>query len=125
MASAESNIGKFYLCAALGGLTFFHGILGFYLRQVGFSYAQTFSIAKVGTGLAEPILSDLVARNSPQGMLATIMSTQNLLMSLTFAAWSLLLGVGLDHAGPLPAFLVSAVLLAAALGLLGARLRRT
>ena len=43
-AAAVSNISKFYLCTVLGGLTFFRGILGFYLRQIGFSYVQIFSV---------------------------------------------------------------------------------
>jgi hypothetical protein len=73
----------------------------------------------VGIGLAEPTLSEMVARNSPQGMLATIMSGQNMVFSLTFAVWGLLLGTGLDLAGPMPAFLVSAGLLAALLVMMG------
>jgi MFS family permease len=83
------------------------------------------AIAKVGTGLAEPVLSEMVARSSPQGMLATTMSSQNMVFSLTFAGWGLLLGTGLDLAGPIPAFLASAGLLAAVLAMMGAQRRRT
>ena len=54
-------------------------------------------------------------------MLATVMSGQNLVFSLTSAVWGLLLGFGLDRAGAVPAFLVSAFLLAAVLLTMGQR----
>ncbi len=38
----NGNVTRFYICSALGGLTFFHGVLGFYMRQIGFSYTQIF-----------------------------------------------------------------------------------
>ena len=38
----NGNITRFYISSALGGLTFFHGVLGFYMRQIGFSYTQIF-----------------------------------------------------------------------------------
>ena len=38
----NGNITRFYINSALGGLTFFHGVLGFYMRQIGFSYTQIF-----------------------------------------------------------------------------------
>ncbi|MDE0300759.1 MAG: MFS transporter [Candidatus Poribacteria bacterium] len=38
----NGNITRFYICSALGGLTFFHGVLAFYMRQIGFSYTQIF-----------------------------------------------------------------------------------
>ena len=42
MPYVKGNITRFYICSALGGLTFFHGVLGFYMRQIGFSYTQIF-----------------------------------------------------------------------------------
>lgn len=42
MPYVNGNITRFYICSALGGLTFFHGVLGFYMRQIGFSYTQIF-----------------------------------------------------------------------------------
>ncbi len=42
LSDHKGNITKFYICSALGGLTFFHGVLGFYMRQIGFSYTQIF-----------------------------------------------------------------------------------
>ncbi|MDE0042875.1 MAG: MFS transporter [Candidatus Poribacteria bacterium] len=39
---SNGNVTRFYICSALGGLTFFHGVLGFYMRQIGFSYTQIF-----------------------------------------------------------------------------------
>jgi len=90
----------------------------------GWALLCPLALAKAGTGLAEPVLSDLVARHTPQGKLATVLSAQNMVFSLVFAAWSALLGVGLDRAGPLPTFLASAVLLVAILALGVARLRR-
>ena len=42
LSDHKGNITRFYICSALGGLTFFHGVLGFYMRQIGFSYTQIF-----------------------------------------------------------------------------------
>lgn len=42
LSDHRGNITRFYICSALGGLTFFHGVLGFYMRQIGFSYTQIF-----------------------------------------------------------------------------------
>ena len=42
MPYVKGNITRFYICSALGGLTFFHGVLGYYMRQIGFSYTQIF-----------------------------------------------------------------------------------
>ena len=45
MQSSSGNLTKFYISSALGGLTLFHGVLGFYMRQIGFSYTQIFFLA--------------------------------------------------------------------------------
>ena len=45
MRGCSANITKFYISSALGGFTLFHGVLGFYMRQIGFSYTQIFLLA--------------------------------------------------------------------------------
>ena len=45
MRCSSGNIAKFYISSALGGFTLFHGVLGFYMRQIGFSYTQIFFLA--------------------------------------------------------------------------------
>ncbi|MDE0184376.1 MAG: MFS transporter [Candidatus Poribacteria bacterium] len=45
MRGSSANITKFYVSSALGGFTLFHGVLGFYMRQIGFSYTQIFFLA--------------------------------------------------------------------------------
>lgn len=45
MRCSSGNVTKFYISSALGGLTLFHGVLGFYMRQIGFSYTQIFFLA--------------------------------------------------------------------------------
>lgn len=45
MLGSSANITKFYISSALGGFTLFHGVLGFYMRQIGFSYTQIFFLA--------------------------------------------------------------------------------
>lgn len=45
MRGSRANITKFYVSSALGGFTLFHGVLGFYMRQIGFSYTQIFLLA--------------------------------------------------------------------------------
>ena len=45
MRCSSGNVTKFYISSALGGFTLFHGVLGFYMRQIGFSYTQIFFLA--------------------------------------------------------------------------------
>ena len=47
MRCSGGNVAKFYISSALGGLTLFHGVLGFYMRQIGFSYTQIFFLAAI------------------------------------------------------------------------------
>ena len=45
MRCSSGNITKFYISSAFGGFTLFHGVLGFYMRQIGFSYTQIFFLS--------------------------------------------------------------------------------
>ena len=44
MSCLKGNVSKLYISAVVGNLIFFNGVLGFYMKDVGFSYTQIFSV---------------------------------------------------------------------------------
>ena len=80
---------------------------------------------KMGEGVADPIISELLLRKSPSGKSATLLSIQSLFTSLLFSVWSMATGLGLDNANPLFTFAAGAGFLSLVLLWSGLRLWKT